>query len=205
MSGLQEENSVGCGMKKHACVHGSLNLSEKSNLPGIRKKTLWDVSLKMLFQSLLSQFRYWVLMKKNRLRLVWIDVIFYQNIKTTSPQCFEFFRFTMFKCFKCLPMSHNSELRMQWAKANTAILDQSLTTRPYSVQLTISQLSLGRSSLSFTTNFTCSTITKKDSLQNFAETISIQSCEMSNLLHRANLSNQILPQEERVNLDKFRA
>ena len=30
-----------------------------------------------------------------------------------------------------------------------------------------------------------------------------QSCEMSNLLHGANLLNQILPQEERVNRDKF--
>ena len=31
-----------------------------------------------------------------------------------------------------------------------------------------------------------------------------QSCEMSNLLHRWNLSNQTLPQEKRVNRDKFK-
>ena len=30
-----------------------------------------------------------------------------------------------------------------------------------------------------------------------------QSCEMSNLLHGSNLLNQILPQEKRVNRDKF--
>ena len=30
-----------------------------------------------------------------------------------------------------------------------------------------------------------------------------QSCEMSNLLHGANFSNQILPKEKHVNRDKF--
>ena len=31
----------------------------------------------------------------------------------------------------------------------------------------------------------------------------MQSCKMSNLLHGANLPNQILPQEKRTNRDKF--
>ena len=30
-----------------------------------------------------------------------------------------------------------------------------------------------------------------------------QSCEMSNILHGVNLPNQILPQEKRLNPDKF--
>ena len=30
-----------------------------------------------------------------------------------------------------------------------------------------------------------------------------QSCEMSKFVHRSNLSNQVLPQERRVNRDKF--
>ena len=30
-----------------------------------------------------------------------------------------------------------------------------------------------------------------------------QSCKLSNLLHGANLPNQVLPQEKRVNCDKF--
>ena len=39
--------------------------------------------------------------------------------------------------------------------------------------------------------------------RNIANLNKIQSCEMSNHLHGANLPSQILPQEKRVNHDKF--